>query len=102
VDQVAFDSELKNVCFRCGSTPIVSSILSPDISGWVCKHCRDGMRGQRLEGNVLFGDEFFLNDDLTIYDQWKSLKRLLSLTRCFKTRIAAHGYYPTMNSTAAW
>ena len=69
VDRVALDNALGNVCFKCGSTRIVSSVtMCLDFCGWVCKQCRDDMLSLAYEGKVMFGDEGFMDDNLTIYD----------------------------------
>jgi len=88
VDKVALDNALGNVCFKCGSTQIVSSVMTPsfDNDDWVCKQCRDDIRRQDYEGKVRFGDEGFLDDNLTIYDQMEIVEKITEFNVLFEDK----------------
>ena len=94
VDKVALDEALEDVCFKCGSTRIVSSVTILDavrnprhrVGGWVCKQCRDDMLSLVYERKVRFGDEGFLDDNLTRYDFEEIVEKVDEFNELFEDK----------------
>lgn len=96
VDEDALEDVRDNLCSKCGSTRVVSSVTIDypgqypglDSSGWVCKQCYDGMLSRVYADNAMFGHEGFLSDNLTIYDE----KEIVEKVRKFNERFEDKGY----------
>src|SRR5208337_2067713 len=96
INKPAFEAAQKYLCYKCGSTRVVSSATLSDpernpnleILGWVCKQCRDDMLSVSNEGKVVFGDEGFLDDNLTFWDV-KDVERKLDE---LNTRLEDQGF----------
>lgn len=91
VNKVALENALESVCFKCGSTRIVSSVTICDrvqnprheSSGWVCKQCHDNMLPL---GKVMFGGEGFLDDNLTVYDEMEIVEKVEKFNELFEDK----------------
>jgi len=86
---------MENLCFKCGSTRAVSSVHTRDSDqahdfeflGWACKQCRDEMlRLGYFECGVTFGDEGFLDDNLTVYDEMEIHQKLEEFNELFENK----------------
>ena len=94
VNKVALKNALESVCFKCGSTRIVSSVTicdpvqNPDLesSGWVCKQCYDDMFPLACKGNVMFGSEGFLDDNFTVYDEMEIVQKVKEFNQQFEDK----------------
>jgi len=99
VDKVALDNALDNgresLCFKCGSTRIVSSVTmgrSLYISGWVCKQCHDDMLSLVMCGKVMCGHEGFLDDNLTVYDRMEIVEKVKEFNELFEDK-GCHAHF---------
>jgi methyl coenzyme M reductase subunit D len=55
-----------------------------DFCGWVCKQCRDDMLS--LGYKVIFGDEGFVDDNLTIYDSMEIGQKVNEFNELFEDK----------------
>jgi hypothetical protein len=94
VDEAALEDARDNLCFKCGSTRVVSSvtIVDPvrnpglDTTGWVCKQCRNNMLRIAHKSKVMFGNEGFLDDNLTLYDEKEIAKKIDEFNERFEDK----------------
>jgi hypothetical protein len=94
IDEVALEDARWSLCFRCGSTRVVSSVTiddpvqnpGRDMSGWVCKQCYGGMLSLVYERKVIFGYEGFLSDNLTDYDEKEIVEKAEKFNELFEDK----------------
>ena len=94
VDEDALEDARDNLCFKCGSTRIVSSVipLNPvqnlilDGYRFVCKQCRHDMLTLVDERDMMFCCEGFLNNNLTVYDEMEIVQRVKEFNERFEDK----------------
>ena len=95
IDEGALDNAPWSLCLKCGSTRLVSSVTiddpvqnpGRDISGWVCKQCRNDMLRLPPKGIIMcFGDEGFQDDNLTFYDEAEIIEKVSEFNEQFEDK----------------